>query len=450
MSFFFGPGGNPFESAHEGGGESTDNNKYYEILGVKKNATQRDIKKAYRKLARDLHPDRHPNETEKYHQKFQELGRAYEVLSDPQKRKLYDSYGEAGLKGGGSSGMGDVFDMFFGGGGRRNNSRRVKKAPIIREFLDVTLEDLYTGSTKKVSYSKMQLCNQCHGKGGKRVQECYQCNGSGVEVVMKNMGFMQIQTQRECRSCGGEGQSISEKDKCKKCKGKKFEKKTKTIDFHIPPGSKHAEKIVLQGQGHEIPDAANGDLVLVLRTVKHKLYQRIGADLAMNYTISLKEALCGYDILIPHLSGYKLRLKSKKGEIVQHGQLKAIWNKGMPQKGSNTFGHLYVKLEIKFPETLDDETVELLKKLLPKTRKEIKEEKEEKEREKKRQEREKYLEEQKEKGNDLMDEDEYEEDYEVHEEAENVEGEPTVTPASSRSAYDEDEDEQDGVQCKQM
>merc|ERR1712083_166114 len=116
-------------------------------------------------------------------------------------------------------------------------------------------------------------------------------------------------------------------------------------EFHIPRGSKHAEKVVVSGQGHEIPDAANGDLVIVLRCVKHDLYQRIGADLAMTKKITLKEALCGFDILIPHLSGHKLRLKSEPNEIVQHSQLKAVFSKGMPQKGSgNTFGHLYVKL----------------------------------------------------------------------------------------------------------
>eukprot|EP00483_Globobulimina_turgida_P007088 UN07102 len=167
----------------------------------------------------------------------------------------------------------------------------------------------------------MKICDGCGGRGGKKVIECGECNGNGIQVVMKRMGYMTVQTQRECPHCNGEGTSIPESSKCRKCKGKGLIKIFKKHDFIIPRGSKHAEKIVLSGKGHEIPDAANGDLVIVLRCIKHDLYQRIGADLAMTKKITLKQALCGYNILIPHLSGYKLRLKSAPGEIVQHGQL---------------------------------------------------------------------------------------------------------------------------------
>lgn len=346
-------------------------------------------------------------------------------------------YGEAGLKGGGMSGGSDIFDMFFGGGrgGRGGGQRqRQKKAPAIREFLDVTLEDLYAGTTKFINYEKMTCCTECNGKGGKKVIECQECNGNGIQIVMKRMGYMTVQTQRECPHCKGEGTSIPESAKCRKCKGKGLNKQQKKYEFHIPRGSKHAEKVVVSGQGHEIPDAANGDLVIVLRCVKHELYQRIGADLAMTKKISLKEALCGFNILIPHVSGYKLRLKSEPNEVVQHGQLKAVFSKGMPQKGSgNTYGHLYVKFEIVFPEELDEETRQMIGKLLPMGADEIDPDEVEEEKE-------------------PMDEDEeeWDEEYEIHETAETVHGEPKVTPASARSAYDEDEDEGDGVQCKQM
>lgn len=343
--------------------------------------------------------------------------------------------------GGGS----DIFDMFFGGhrhggGGGGGRSRR-KKAPPIREFLDVTLEDLYLGTSKVIEYEKMTVCIDCNGKGGKKVIECSACNGRGIQVVMKRMGYMTVQTQRECPHCGGEGTSIPESGKCRKCKGKGLIKQHKKLDFPIPRGSKHAEKIVLSGQGHEIPDAANGDLVIVLRCVKHEIYQRIGADLAMTKKISLKQALCGFEIIIPHLSGYKLKLKSEPNEIIQHSSLKAVYSKGMPQKGSaNTFGHLYVKFEIVFPETLDEETRNKIAKLLPMGPNELDPNEVEPEPEYKKK--------------DEMDQDEEEdyedEEYEIHETAETVHGEPKVTPASARSAYDEDEDENDGVQCKQM
>merc|ERR1712228_294198 len=422
----------------EGEGEASNNTKYYEILGLDKSASQQTIKKTYRKLARQLHPDKHPNEAEKYHAKFQELQKAYEVLGDPEKKKLYDRYGEAGLKsGGGMSGGSDIFDMFFGGGGRGGRggrSQRQKKAPAIREFLDVTLEDLYIGTTKFINYEKMTVCTECNGKGGKKVIECQECNGNGVQIVMKRMGYMTVQTQRECPHCKGEGTSIPESAKCRKCQGKGLKKVNKKYEFHIPRESKHAEKVVVSGHGHEIPDAANGDLVIVLRCVKHELYQRIGADLAMNKKISLKEALCGFNILIPHLNGSKLRLKSEPNEIVQHGQLKAVFNKGMPQKGGNNlYGHLYVKFEIVFPQELDDEIRSKIAKLLPMGKNEIDPDEVEEEKE-------------------PMDEDDedYDEEYEIHETAETVHGEPKVTPASARSAYDEDEDEDGGVQCKQM
>eukprot|EP01084_Bolivina_argentea_P233416 393154_1 len=434
MSFFFGPGG--FGQGMGGGmpggmggddesdQEASNNTKYYETLGIKKDATQKEIKKAYRKLARTTHPDKHPDEAEKYHEKFQELQKAYEVLSDPQKKKLYDSYGEAGLKGSGGSGFGggsDIFDMFFGGRGHGHGhghgggrGQRRKKAPAIREFLDVTLEDLYLGTSKVIEYSKMTLCTDCGGKGGKKVVECSHCNGNGVQVIMKRMGYMTVQTQRECPHCNGEGTSIPESLKCKKCQGKGLKKIKRKIDFAIPRGSKHAEKIQLSGQGHEIPDAANGDLVIVLRCIKHEIYQRIGADLAMTQKISLKQALCGFTIYIPHLSGYKLKLTSSPKETVSHSSLKAVYSKGMPQKGSNnTFGHLYVKFEIVFPDQLDDETRNKLRELLPKGDNELDPEEEEPEPEKK-------MNTDKEGGDD--EEEEEEEDYVLHEAAETVQG----------------------------
>lgn len=337
----------------------------------------------------------------------------------------------------------DIFDMFFGGGhghgGGRGRQQRRKKAPPIREFLDVTLEDLYLGSSKVIEYEKMCVCTQCNGKGGSRVIECAQCNGQGVQVVLKRMGPMTVQTQRECPRCNGEGTSIPESAKCKKCKGKGMNKQQKRIDFPIPRGSKHAEKIVLSGQGHEIPDAANGDVVIVLRCVKHALFQRVGADLAMTKKISLKEALCGFEIVVPHLSGYKLKIKSEPKEIVSHGSLKAVYSKGMPQKGSsNTFGHLYVKFEIVFPEELDDSVRKQLEELLPMGPDELDPHEEEQHIE--------YKE-------DMNEEEEAEfrkHDLIDHEHAETVHGEPKVTPASARSIHDEDEEDGDGVQCRQM
>lgn len=275
--------------------------------------------------------------------------------------------------------MGDIFDMFFGGSGRgARASKRQQKAPSINLFLDITLEDCYIGQTKKVKYEPMVLCRECEGKGGKKVTECSTCDGTGVQVVMQRMGYITMQTQRECTKCQGQGTIMRDADKCKKCDGKGMAKVPKEIDLPIPRGSKNADKIILRGQGHEVPNTANGDIVIVLRVPKHALFQRAGADLAMTQHITLKEAICGYDIKIPHLSGKILRLKSKKGEVLQPSQLKVIHEQGMPQKGSsNVFGHLYVKFEIDFPKTgdLTSQTLEKIAQLLPATNEEEKEEK---------------------------------------------------------------------------
>jgi len=342
MGGFGGMGGMGGNEEEEDGGqaEQVDNEKYYKLLGIDKKASETDIKKAYRKLARELHPDKHPEDPETYQKKFVEIQAAYEVLSDSDKRKLYDSYGEAGVKSGGqsASGMGDIFDMFFGGGrgggrgGGGGGANAHKKAPVIKIPLDVTLDDIYLGATKKLSYKRYRNCKECNGKGGKKVIECNECNGRGVQVVMQRMGFVTMQSQRQCSKCDGEGTIIREEDKCKKCHGKGLIDEKVDYDFNVPIGSKHAEQVTLRGQGHEVPNQSNGDVTIILRVEKHPIFQRIGADLAMNYELSLKEALCGYNIKIKHFGNRIIHVKSKPGEVTQPSQLKVVYNQGMPQK----------------------------------------------------------------------------------------------------------------------
>ena len=207
------------------------------MLEIEKSASETEIKKAYRRKAREWHPDRHPGpDKEEYEKKFKDLQTAYEVLSDPSKRQLYDKYGEAGLKssGGGGSGMGDIFDMFFGGGrgggGGGGASQRQKKAPAIKTFLDINLEDCYIGPTKEVKYSRYVLCRDCDGKGGKKVIECDACNGTGRQVIHQRMGYITMQTQRECPKCDAQGTIIPPKSKCKKCDGKGMKKQERTVE----------------------------------------------------------------------------------------------------------------------------------------------------------------------------------------------------------------------------
>jgi len=222
----------------------------------------------------------------------------------------------------------------------------------------------------------MVLCKECEGKGGKKANECTNCNGTGTEVKIQRMGNITMQSQKECSKCDGQGSAIRDSDKCKKCNGKGMSKINKEVEVSLQRGCKNADKIVLRGQGHEVASAANGDVIVVLRVAKHEIFQRLGADLAMTQHITLKEAVCGYDVKIPHLSGSILRLKSKKGEIIQPSQLKCVSEKGLPQKGSNVFGNLYVKFEIDFPKTgdLSPQVLEQIAQLLPENKEDDKEE----------------------------------------------------------------------------
>jgi len=350
---------------------------------------------------------------------------------------------------------------FFGGhgGGRggRGGSERQKKAPAIKLPLDVTLEDLYIGATKPTEYKRYILCRKCDGKGGSKVVECSECHGQGVVIQLQRMGYMTLQQQRPCSKCGGEGSMVKESDKCKQCSGKGLKEQHDTIDVVIPLGSKHADHITISGRGHEIPDQANGDVIFIIRCDKHETFTRHGADLAMHYTLSLKEALCGYDIRIRHLSGKVLRVKSKSTDVIQHESTRIIYGQGMPQKGNpHVKGHLYIKFTIKLPDSsaLDDTLLTKLKELLPEEKKEKDVEMKEKEKEKKEKEQKnKNKDKDKDKNKNQTAEDEEEEDQgpiESHVEAETVDGAPAVTPASSKSAYDEDEEENQGVSCRHM
>ncbi|GAB5359417.1 hypothetical protein AAMO2058_000542200 [Amorphochlora amoebiformis] len=311
-----GPGG--------GRGEPVDTNRYYNILGVQKSDDSRAIKKAYFKLARKHHPDKGGDE-----EKFKEIQRAYDVLSDESKREIYDKYGEKGLESGGSPAPTSMADLFGFGGGRRN--RGPKKPEEIVKTFDLTLHDVFYGPERQLSYkylsaTKKTVCSTCGG------------HGSVMQQVRAGPGMV-MQTQRPCPDCDGQGIMFDDQ---------KTVNARKTV--RIPKGIKNGEKIKLTAEGHQMPGMERGDVVVLCRVMKHRLFERRGADLGMKKQITLREALCGFKFKIQHVSGTTLNISSKKGEIISPGSLKRIDEWGLPQKGAyDTKGHLYIKFEVLFP-----------------------------------------------------------------------------------------------------
>lgn len=269
--FFGGGGGFPFGDFEEMGGggrggrggpkKEVDTNKYYETLGVPKSSTGDEIKKAFRRAALKAHPDKGGDP-----EKFKEMTVAYEVLTDPEKRKLYDAYGEDGVRDGGGSaaGFGDIFDMF--GGGRGGGGRQgPKKGKSVLHPIKATLEDLYNGKTAKVAVNRDRICTACNGKGGKdgAVSPCSGCKGRGIKVAMQMLGpGMYTQRQVQCDDCNGQGEQINQKDKCKTCNAKKVVKEKKILEAQIDKGAPNGEKYVFHGEADEIPGLEAGDVVI--------------------------------------------------------------------------------------------------------------------------------------------------------------------------------------------
>jgi len=352
-------------------------NKFYDLLGVTKEATDNDIKKQYRKLAMQYHPDKNPGNPEAV-EKFKEISTAYEALSDPEKREIYDKYGEEGLREGGgpSFSADDIFSQFFGGGffggGQRRGGggRQARKGEDLVHPLKVSLEDLYKGKTTKLSLQKHVLCGECAGKGSKNpnaVKKCDACRGQGIKVTLRQIapGMVQ-QLQQTCPECRGEGQVIRDKDRCTKCHGSKISQEKKVLDVHIDKGMKSGQKIVFAGEGDQAPDIVPGDIIVTLQQKEHAYFKRDGSDLLMEHSLTLAEALCGFSFYIIHLDGRVLHVKNTPGEVVVPNDIKCIDGEGMPTyKRPFEKGRLIIRFAVQFPKTITPDAVKLLEKALP-------------------------------------------------------------------------------------
>lgn len=345
---------------------------YYDILGVSPNCTEEELKKSYRKLALKYHPDKNPNEGER----FKAISQAYEVLSNPEKREIYDHGGEQAIKQGGQGGMADhnpmdIFEMFFGGG--RSRERGPKKGRDIVYQMNVTLEELYNGVTRKLAISKKVVCDKCEGRGTKSPsigpQKCVGCKGSGIKVRIEHIGPSIVQRmQDECNECSGRGEVIPPKDRCKNCEGRKIAREKKIIEVHIDKGMEDGQKITFANEGDMEPGLdLPSDIIVVLDERPHDRFKRCQRnDLLTTLELNLTEALCGFTRAIKTLDNRTLILKTHPGEVIKHGSFKSIPSEGMPiHRNPFDKGNLLVQIAVQFPDEIKPEIAEQLEKLLP-------------------------------------------------------------------------------------
>jgi DnaJ family protein A protein 2 len=358
---FFGggfPGGFPGGHPGMGGGgrrEPVDNQSYYKLLGVPQSASQEEIRKNYRKLAREHHPDKGGDE-----KLFKEIQEAYDCLSDPEKKELYDQGGKEAVErgGGGGGGHDDLLSALFGGGGGRRQSRGPQKGESVVHKIQVSLENLFNGKTFKMAISRQRVKYPAGMTSDQAATVCKTCGGAGAVLKTQRMGPMLQQVQMRCPDCGGQGKSFKE--------GVSVFQEKKTLEVRVDPGMKHGQKIVMAGEADENPGMEAGDVVFVLVQQDHPVFQRKGADLVMEKQISLKDALCGVKFGIKHLDDRTIVIKTAPGQVIKPNSLKMIAAEGMPLwKRPFERGRLFILFKVTFPDTLDANTVKVLSQALP-------------------------------------------------------------------------------------
>ena len=347
----------------------------YEILGVSKTASDDEIKKAYRKLAITLHPDRFANATDKEKKdaedKFKEINKAYEVLGDKEKRANYDKYGtEDGSQGfggaggfeGGFGGFEDILSSFFNGSGGfgRRNPNEPKQGEDIHVKINLTFEEAYNGVTKTIRLNRDEPCSTCKGTGAKdasSIRVCPYCKGTGTVRKNQQTLFGQQVVQTMCTNCGGKGRIISEK--CVTCRGNGYTRKEANVKVNVPAGVDNGVSMTLRGEGHNGQNGgAKGNLVIAVGVMPSDKFRRVGNDLYMDLPIGFYDVACGCEINIETMKG---EAKCKIPEATQAGTKIRLKGYGMKVLQKDAFGDLYVVVKVETPKGLSSKQLKLLK-----------------------------------------------------------------------------------------
>jgi len=343
---------------------------YYEVLGVSKDATTDEIKKAYRKLARRYHPDANPGD-QNAEAKFKEINEAYVVLCDPEKRASYDRFGHADTNGQGFGGfggfgegfgefggIGDIFDMFFGGGGRRRTGP--EKGSDIRTDMEISLKDAAFGLEREIKVPRVETCGTCGGSraaAGSKPQTCPTCGGTGQVQYSQSTPFGRIVQTRTCDRCHGAGKIIDKP--CPTCRGTGQVRKTRNIKINVPPGVDNGSRLRLAGEGEAgVRGGPPGDLYVYIHVKPHRIFQREGDDLICEIPVSFTQAALGDELEVPTLDG-KARLKIPEG--TQSGTVFRMKGKGIPHINGYGQGDQHVRVKVVTPVKLNDRQKELLR-----------------------------------------------------------------------------------------